>query len=203
MADLPAGTVTFLFTDVEGSTRLWEEQPEAMGALSEQHDEIVRGAIEAQGGHVVKPRGDGFHAAFAVASAAVASALSAQRRLGEHDWGRAEPLRVRIGLHTGTAALRAGDYFGSAVNRAARIADLAHGGQVLCSQTTADLARDELPGDVVLEELGEYQLRDLSRPERVFQVSGPGVEGAFPPLRAVPSQVGNLPPALSSFVGRR
>src|ERR1700687_3054228 len=126
MSELPTGTVTFLFTDVEGSTRLWEEHPDAMKAALARHDEILRRAIEGCVGHVVKTTGDGFHAVFTVASDAVAAAIDAQLAL-RHSAGPAGPLRVRMGLHTGTAELRGGDYYGSAVNRAARLMSIAHG----------------------------------------------------------------------------
>ena len=145
VSELPSGTVTFLFTDIEGSTRLWEEQPDAMRDALARHDVLVREAIESHGGYVVKTTGDGFHAAFGTAEAGVVAAVAAQRALDVEVWPLPEPLRVRMGLHTGTASLRDGDYFGSSLNRAARLMGVAHGGQVVCSQATADLARDELP----------------------------------------------------------
>ena len=134
VADLPTGTVTFLFSDIEGSTRLWEEHPDGMRVSLAQHDEVVRDAIESHGGSVVKQRGDGFHAAFGTAGEGIGAAIAAQRALGAEAWGVIGPLRVRIGLHTGAASLRDGDYFGSAVNRAARLMDVAHGGQIVCSR---------------------------------------------------------------------
>ena len=148
MTELPSGTVTFLFTDLEASTRLWEEFPDAMhGALAD-HDEILRETVEAHSGHVVKMRGDGVHAAFSTADAAIVAAIAAQVALERHAWGVTGPLRVRVGIHTGSATVRDGDYFGAALNRAARLMDVAHGGQVVCSQATADLARDALPEGV-------------------------------------------------------
>jgi predicted ATPase/class 3 adenylate cyclase len=200
---LPTGTVTFLFTDLEGSTRLWEEHPEAMKAALARHDELVRGAIEEHGGSIVKTTGDGAHAAFATAEAAVRAALGAQLALRDEPWPETTgPLRVRIGLHTGSAELRDGDYYGSAANRAARVMAVAHGGQVLCSQATADLVRDVLAEGTGLVDLGEHRLRDLSRPERVFQVAAVGLHAEFGPLRSVDALPGNLPVQLSSFVGR-
>src|SRR5512134_2108298 len=126
MPELPTGTVTFLFTDLEGSTRLWEEHPEAMQVALARHDEILREAVEKHDGHVVKTTGDGLHAAFAVAPDAVAAALDAQRQLLAEPWTLPEPLRVRMGLHTGVADIRDGDYYGTSVNRAARVAAAAH-----------------------------------------------------------------------------
>src|SRR5262249_2536748 len=123
MPELPSGTVTFLFTDLESSTRLWEEHPDAMGDALARHDDALRSSVEGRGGHVVKMRGDGVHAVFATADAAIVAAVAAQRSLSDERWGATGPLRVRIGIHTGTATLREGDYFGSALNRAARLMD--------------------------------------------------------------------------------
>jgi predicted ATPase/class 3 adenylate cyclase len=202
VADLPIGTVTFLFTDLEGSTRLWEQHREAMPDTLARHDELLTGAIEARGGHVIKGTGDGLHAVFASADAAVAGAVDAQRRLASESWGTIRSLPVRMALHTGVAEQRGGDYFGPVLNRAARLMGIAHGGQILCSQATADLARDGLSDGVRLSDLGEHRLRDLSRPERVYQVHAPGLQGQFGPLASVDSFPGNLPLQVSSFVGR-
>ena len=201
MTALPSGTVTFLFTDLEGSTRLWQEHPEAMPSALARHDEIVRTAIDEHGGVVVKTTGDGAHAVFADAHDAVSAAVAAQRALGAQSWDLAEPLKVRMGLHTGPAELRDGDYYGTAVNRAARVSAAAHGGQVVVSHATEEVARDHLV-DVDLVDLGEHRLRDLARPERIFQVAAPGLEADFPPLRSLEAYPGNLPPQLTSFVGR-
>jgi predicted ATPase/class 3 adenylate cyclase len=200
-AELPTGTVTFLFTDLEGSTRLWEQHPTAMKAASARHDEILRHAVEAQGGHVVKTTGDGFHAVFGAAEEAVEAAVDAQRGMSTEQWGETGPLRVRVGLHTGTAEHRRGDYFGSTLNRAARLMAVAHGGQVVCSHATADLARDVVT-EVEFLDLGDHRLRDLSRPERVFQVQAPGLLREFGPLVSVDAFPGNLPLQVSSFIGR-
>ena len=127
----PSGTVTFLFTDIEGSTRLWQEQPDAMRAALVRHDEILRTAIESHG-YVVKTMGDGFHAAFAAAHDAVNACIVAQRAIDAEAWATTGSLRVRMGLHTGPAELRDGDYYGTTVNRAARVMSVAHGGQVVC-----------------------------------------------------------------------
>jgi predicted ATPase len=167
-----------------------------------QHDEVVRDAIESHGGSVVKQRGDGFHAAFGTANDAVVAAVAAQVALADRPWGETGPLLVRIGLHTGTAEVRDGDYYGSVLNRGARLEAAAHGGQIVCSQATADLARDSLPSGFDFVDLGEHRLRDLSRSERVFQVSAPGLVATFSPLRSVDASPNNLPAQLSSFVGR-
>jgi predicted ATPase/class 3 adenylate cyclase len=203
VVDLPTGTVTFWFTDLEVSTRLWDQEPDAMSAALARHDAILRDAVSVHGGHVVKGRGDGFHAVFATAEGAVCAAIDAQVALGSVSWEVSEALRVRIGIHSGVAELRDGDYFGSAVNRAARLEAIAHGGQILCSQPAADLARDSLPGTVELIDLGEHTLRDLSRPERIFQVSTTGLQRSFAPLRSLGAFPGNLPVQVTSFVGRR
>jgi predicted ATPase/class 3 adenylate cyclase len=202
VAELPSGTVTFLFTDVEGSTRLWEDHPDVMHDALARHDEIVRDAIESHGGHVVKTTGDGFHAAFATARDAVDAALSAQQALGGEPPVQGVTVKVRMGVHTGEARVRDGDYYGSALNRAARLMAVGHGGQIVCSQATADLAREALAEGIALVDLGEHRLRDLSQPERVFQVNAPGLMGTFAPLRTLDAFPGNLPMQMSSFVGR-
>jgi predicted ATPase/class 3 adenylate cyclase len=199
---LPTGTVTFLFTDLEGSTRLWEEHPEAMKAALARHDEILREAVETQGGVVVKTTGDGLHAAFGSAEAALSAAAAAQRALAGERWEETGPLRVRMGIHTGAGELRDGDYFGPALNRAARLTAVAHGGQVLVSLATEELVRDSLNDESGLVELGEHRLRDLSRPERVFQLQAPGLASEFPALQSLDALPGNLPVQLTSFVGR-
>ncbi len=201
MDELPTGTVTFLFTDIESSTRLWEEDPEAMKAALARHDELLRDAIEAQGGHVVKSTGDGVHAVFTTAHDALSAAITGQQALHAEPWNMT-PIAVRMGVHTGETELRAGDYFGSALNRAARLMGVAHGGQIVVSQVTGGLVTDELPDGVSLVDLGEQRLRDLSRPERVFQLVAPGVRVSFPPLRSLDAFPGNLPVQLTSFVGR-
>ncbi len=202
MAALPTGTVSFLFTDLEGSTRLWEQHSRPMQGVLARHDAILRAAIEGRDGHVVKTTGDGFLAAFATPVDAIAAAADAQRSLAQEEWGETGPLKVRIGVHTGNAESRDGDYYGPALNRAARLMASAHGGQILVSHVTSELVGEDLPYGLSLLDLGEHRLRDLSRPERVSQLCGPGLEREFPPLvseRAVP---GNLPAPLSSFVGR-
>ena len=199
MPELPTGTVTFLFTDVEGSTRLWEEHPEAMKAALARHDELVREAIESRRGHVVKTTGDGFHAAFGTAHDAVDAAVAAQLALRTEAWDLTGPVLVRMGLHTCEADLRDGDYYGSAVNRAARLMATAHGGQIVLSLATSELARE---ASVELLDLGEHRLPDLARPERVFQVVHQDLRTDFPALRSLDAFPSNLPLQLTAFVGR-
>jgi predicted ATPase/class 3 adenylate cyclase len=202
MAGLPAGTVTFLFSDIEGSTRLWEEHPEAMQDCVARHDHIMRAAISSHDGVVVKGRGDGVHAAFPTAAGAVAAAVDAQCAMQSAKWDAIGGLKARIGVHTGEAELRDGDYFGTALNRAARLMDLAHGDQIVLSQVTGDLVRDALPERAELVDLGEHRLRDVATPIHVFQVAHPDLPREFPRLRSLQDAVGNLPAQLTSFVGR-
>ena len=200
--ELPSGTVTFLFTDLEGSTRLWEQHRAAMVPALERHDALLRRAVEDAGGVVVKTTGDGLHGVFTTTRAALDAALAAQRSLGAEAWAVPGGLRVRMGLHTGDAVARDGDYYGPATNRAARVMSSAHGGQVVVSHATEEILRDALPDELALVDLGEHRLPDLARPERIFQVVAPGLGREFPPLRALDAVPGNLPGQLTSFVGR-
>jgi predicted ATPase/class 3 adenylate cyclase len=198
----PTGTVTFLFTDLEGSTRLWEEHPAAMHGALARHDDLLRAAIEQHGGHVVKTTGDGVHGAFAAPADALAAAVGGQRALAAEPWGETGSLRVRMGIHSGAAEARAGDYYGPTLNRAARLMSVAHGGQVVLSQTTQELLAGSLPDGVRLLDLGEHRLRDLTSNIGVFQVVLRDLPSEFPPLRSLESAAGNLPLQLTSFVGR-
>jgi len=173
--------VTFLFTDIEGSTRLWQEAPDAMGRALERHDAILRSAIDAHGGYVFSTGGDGFGVAFARSGDAVAAAVEAQASLRVESWPEGATIRVRMGLHTGEVTERDGDYFGTAVNRAARLMAIGYGGQVLCSSATAELVSDT---HVELVGLGERRLKDLDRPVQVFQVGAgyPGGSGCPSPV---------------------
>jgi class 3 adenylate cyclase len=202
MTERPSGTVTFLFTDVEGSTQLWEQFPDAMPDALSHHDDIVRQAVEGSGGHVVKNTGDGFLAVFETAPRALQGAVDAQRQLAGAAWPTIGRLSARMGLHSGVAHIRNGDYFGGVLNRAARLMAVAHGGQIVCSQATANLARDALGDGLSVRDLGEHRLRDLGRTERIFQVDGPGLETDFPPLRSLDAYPSNLPLQTTSFVGR-
>src|SRR5512146_2620246 len=167
-AEFPSGTVTFLFTDIEGSTRLWERFPEAMKTALARHDSILSQAVEASRGRVIKGTGDGIYAVFAAVSDAATASLRAQQALLDEPWDEIKPekIKVRVGLHTGEAEWRAGDYFGGVLNRAARLMSVAHGGQILVSNVTAQLLLDQLPPDATLQDLGEHRLKDLVRPEQ-------------------------------------
>ena len=201
---LPTGTVTFLFTDVEGSTRLWEDHPEAMRPALAAHDRILRDAVAGTGGLVFKTIGDAFCAAFGTAPDGLAAALAAQQALAREPWPDGVVLRVRMALHTGTAEERDGDYFGQPLNRVARLLAAGHGDQTLVSEVTQGLTRDALLPSVGLLDLGDRRLKDLGRPERVFQLLHPSLPAEFPPLRSLdnPDLPNNLPPQMTSFIGR-
>ena len=205
MAEWPSGTVTFLFTDLEGSTQRWQQYPAAMGPALARHDRLVREAIAAQGGVVFKTIGDAVCAAFATAPAAVAAALTAQRALYAEPWGSTGPLRVRMALHTGQAEAQAGDYLGGPLNRVARLLALGHGGQVLLSGPTADLVQDYLPPGASLRDLGTHRLKDVQRPEHVFQLVVPDLPWEYPPLAVsrTASAAPVLPPAQPRAVRER
>jgi predicted ATPase/class 3 adenylate cyclase len=203
LPELPSGTVTFLFTDLEGSTRLWERHRVAMRPALERHDTLLRSAVEAFQGVVVKTTGDGLHAVFTSARRALEAALAAQRALAAEPWEIPGGLRVRMGLHTGDAIAEHGDYYGPATNRAARVMATAHGGQIVVSHATEEILRDSLPDDVALLDLGEHRLPDLAHPERIFQVVAEGLMREFPPLRTLDSVPGNLPSQLTSLVDRQ
>ena len=203
MPEAPTGTVTFLFTDIEGSTSMWERDEATMRAALARHDEIVRGAIETHGGFVFKTVGDAFCAAFLTAPDAVGAALWAQRALFSEEWAEETgALRVRMALHTGAAEERGGDYFGPPLNRVTRLLSAGHGGQTLLSLPTQELVRDALPVDAGLRDLGEHHLKDLFRPERVYQLLVPGLPSEFPPLRTLESRPNNLPMQPTLLVGR-
>jgi len=197
----PWATYTFLFTDIEGSTRLWEQEGASMSARLEQHDSILRDVISHYHGQVVKGTGDGAYAVFANPVDACSAAIEVQRLLsaaGEGD----DALRARMAIHTGAAEARDNDYFGPTLNRAARLMGIGHGCQILVSEATASLARDSLGEDVTLTDLGEHRLRDIVRPEHVFQLGAPGLPADFPALRSGAARRSNLPVQLTSFVGR-
>lgn len=195
-------SLTFLFTDVEGSTRLWEENPEAMGVALERHDAILQAAIASSGGEVVKTTGDGLMAVFAVPLGAVLAAVVAQRDLLSQAWPEGKVIRVRMGIHTGDVEARGGDFFGPAVNRTARIMSAGHGGQVLLSAATAALVEGQLPAGATLRDLGERRLKDLGRAQRLFQLAHPGLPVDFPPLSTLDLRPNNLPTDTSAFIGR-
>jgi predicted ATPase/class 3 adenylate cyclase len=210
---LPSGTVTFLFTDIVDSTPLWEKYPDAMKSALAKHDSILRETIETNCGYVIKTTGDGVHAVFATALDAILSAIAVQRNLQSvirtdsavpipSDSTADLQLKVRVGLHTGEAELRDGDYFGQTLNRAARIMSVGHGGQILISETTMQIAREHLPKEVSMNDLGQHHLKGLLQPERIFQVSTPGLPQKFPSLKSLAYATNNIPAQLTSFIGR-
>jgi predicted ATPase/class 3 adenylate cyclase/Tfp pilus assembly protein PilF len=209
---LPTGTVTFLFTDIEGSTTLWEQFPDAMRDALARHDSLLRHAIESSSGSIVKGTGDGVYAVFAAAADALAACVAAQRALQAREDDGSNPeaaasdarpplvLPVRMGLHSGVAELRDGDYLGAALNRAARIMSAAHGGQILLSAATAELVRGQLPEGVTFREMGEHRLKGLLSPERLLQVVATDLRADFPPLASLTGH--SLPAERDAFVGR-
>lgn len=200
---LPSGTVTFLFTDIEGSTRLLQRLGDDYAAILTTHQRLLRQAIEAHGGVEVDTQGDSFFVVFATARDAVAAAAAATRALAAYAWPEGNAVRVRMGLHTG-APQRVGDgYVGLDVHRAARIAAAGHGGQILLSQTTRDLCMDSLAADVALLEMGEATLKDLQQPERLYQMALTDLPHDFPPLKTLDRAPHNLPIQPTPFLGRR
>ena len=198
----PSGTVTFLFTDIEGSTTRWERDQTAMAAAVARHDALLRTAIESRGGYVFKTVGDAFCAAFAGTRSAVLAALDAQRSLAREDWSAVDGMRVRMALHSGESDERDGDYFGPTVNRVARLLSIGHGGQILLSGAARDLVHADLPAPLALLECGEHRLKDLTEPERVSQLLAPDLVRDFPPLLSLNSVFTNLPLALTPLIGR-
>lgn len=202
MSSLPTGTITFLFTDIEGSTRRWESHTEAVRTALARHDALLREAITSHGGYVFKTVGDAFYAVFDTAPDALSAAVAAQRTVQAEAWGEVGSIRVRMGLHTGAADEQDGDYFGPPLNRVARLMSTGHGGQVLLSQTTFDLVRDALPAGAGLRDLGEHRLKDLQRPERIFQFVAPDLPSDFPPLKSLDRRPHNLPAQATPLIGR-
>lgn len=192
----------FLFSDIEGSTRLWAAHSADMHEALQRHDTLLGAAVTHAGGTVFKHTGDGVVARFESAVAAIEAAVAAQVALAGQDWGAIGQLRARIGLHAGEAQSRDGDWFGPVLNRAARLMAVGHGGQILASGAVHALARDGLAGEMGFRDLGMHRLRDLAEPERVFQVTAVGLAESFPPLRSLDGSLTNLPGALSSFLGR-
>jgi predicted ATPase/class 3 adenylate cyclase len=203
MQNPPTGTVTFLFTDLEGSTKRWEQYPQQMQHALRRHDTILRSAIEEHTGYVFKTVGDAFCAAFSSPHAAVGAALGLQRALLSAQWpAEIGELRVRAALHTGAVEEQDGDYFGQPVNRVARLLSAGHGGQVLLSQPTYDLVRDALPPGVKVEDMGEHRLKDLQRPEHVYQLVTSDLPSEFPTLKTLDNRPNNLPVQSTAFIGR-
>jgi len=201
-AQLPTGTVTFLFTDIEGSTRLLQDLGEKYAGLLAEHDSILRAACERHQGRVVSTQGDALFVAFPSAPEAIQAVVESQRALAAQPWPGGVSLRVRMGLHTGEAQVSSANYVGLDVHRAARIAAAAHGGQVLLSQTTVALVEGELPPGVTLRDLGEHRLKDLRRAKHLYQLVIAGLPADFPPLKSLDAAPNNLPIQLTSFIGR-
>ena len=201
MTELPTGTVTFLFTDVEGSTRLLQELGDGYRPVQDPHSAILRKAIAEAGGTEIRTEGDSFFVSFGTPSAGIRAAVAAQRGLARHAWPRRRQIRVRMGLHTGEGARGGDDYLGIDVNRAARIAASAWGGQVLLSEARKVLVERDLPEGVAVRSVGMHRFKDLRRPEHLYDLVIAGLASDFPPPRSleVPS---NLPAQLTSFVGR-
>lgn len=202
--NLPTGTLTFLLTDVEGSTQHWEMYPDAMRTAMARHDELIESSVAQFGGVVIRPRGEGDSrfAVFQHATDAATAAISIQHKFSIESWPFPTPMRVRIALHTGQADLREGDYYGTAVNRCARLRSVAHGGQTLLSQTTQLLILEALPGDANLLDLGEHKLKDLLRSEHIYQLTLAGMPSNFPPLKTQDRFPSNLPVPRNSLIGR-
>jgi predicted ATPase/class 3 adenylate cyclase len=200
--DASPSLLTFVFADLESSTRMWERFPEAMQGAMARHDAILEAAVARAGGRVVNTTGDGLMAVCPSPSGGVRVCLDAQLALNDEAWGETGPLRVRMGIHAGEAQRRAGDFFGLAVNRAARIMAAGHGGQVLLSALAAELAEEHLPAEAGLRDLGEHRLKDLFRPEHIFQLVHPALPGDFPPLATLTRRPNNLPTLTSEFLGR-
>lgn len=199
---LPTGTVTFLRTDIEGSMRLVRELGGAWDAVCASHMGLIRRAVDDHGGICVRTEGDAVFAVFPEARRAVSAAIAAQRALTAHEWPDGAEVRVRIGLHSGEAYLSGDDYGGFEVNRAARIAAAGHGGQIVLSDPTRALIADALPEEVTVRDLGRHALRDVPRPEQLFQLDVPGLRSEFPVLRTATATVGDLPSRVTSFIGR-
>jgi predicted ATPase/class 3 adenylate cyclase len=199
---LPTGTVTFLFTDIEGSTLLLRELGGRYADVLRDHGRIVREALEREGGAEIGTEGDSFFAVFASPTAAVRAVIEAQRALAKHSWPEEVEVRVRMGLHTGEGTPLGTGYVGLDVHRAARIGDAGHGGQILMSGATEGLIHQSLPDGVEVVDLGEHRLKDLPDPEHLFQLSIDGLPAEFPPLRSLDARPNNLPAQMSRFIGR-
>jgi class 3 adenylate cyclase len=203
MADLPSGTVAFLFTDIEGSTRLWERDAAVMERALARHNAILDGAIRAQGGVHFKTIGDAFQAAFFDPGAAIAAAITAQRALAAEPWLETGPIRVRMGVHLGEAAPdAAGDYLAPCLNRLSRLLSAGYGGQILISDAVQQRVRRHLPAGATLRDLGRHRLRDLLEPEHLAQLVIAGLPDSFPPLKSLEGYPTNLPVLPTALIAR-
>lgn len=201
MAEMPTGTVTFLFTDIEGSTRLWNQHPERMDSVIANHDRELREIVEAHSGFVFKTVGDALYTVFRQTLSAISASIALQLFMQEKEWDIAEKLKIRIGIVTGEAHLRGEDYVGLAVNRCRRLCDAGHGGQILIDQATASIAADHLPANSAMRDLGAHTLKDLQIAQ-IYQVLHTDLLPNFPPLRSLEQLSGNLPHQITSFIGR-
>ena len=204
ISQFPKGTVTFLFTDIEGSTKLWEQYPEEMKSALAKHDSILKESVESNNGQLIKTTGDGIHAVFSTALDAIKASIHAQQEFQASGFFKNLEILipVRMGLHTGEAELRDGDYYGQSLNRAARIMGVAYGGQILLSSVTAEIVREHLPEKTFLLDLGDHRLKNLSRLENIFQLNVPDLPKDFPPLKSLNAIPNNIPTQLTSFIGR-
>jgi len=204
----PTGAVTFLFTDIEGSTQLWQKDRAGMETALARHHAILKTAISDHAGYVFQIVGDAFCAAFATPTEGLLAALAAQRALLNEAWGELGRIRVRMALHTGAAEVQPADYTageyrsGITLSRAARLLSAAHGGQVILSQVTAELVREQLTAEITLRDLGEHQLKDLIRPEHIFQACAPDLVSDFPPLKTLDRHIHYLPVQIAPLIGR-
>ncbi len=200
---LPRGLVTFVFTDIEGSTRMVQHLDVRYADVLEEHRHIVQEAVNNWNGYVVDSQGDAFFLAFHRAADAVAAVVQIQRTITEHRWPGGGELRVRIGVHTGEPTVAANRYIGLDVHRAARLCSASHGGQVLISESTRHRVADEIPAGARLHDLGEHRLKDFPRPERIWQLVVPDLPSQFPPLRTTGARFDNLPVPATPFIGRQ
>ena len=201
---LATQTFTFLFTDIEGSTAMLQRLGDAYAGVLTDHHRLLRLVLAAHDGREVDTQGDAFFAVFSSASACAAAAIEVQLAFLSHAWPAGETVRVRMGIHSGEASESPAGLVGLDIHRAARIAAVAHGGQVVLSASTAALLRDRLPDGAFLQDLGSHRLKDLGRPEQIFQLEADGLPAAFPPLRSLdnPRLLNNLSAQVSRFLGR-
>ena len=203
LANFSPEILTFLFSDLVDSTALWEKYPKSMPAALKLHDDILNNSVLQHGGKIVKSTGDGVMAVFTSPTEALLAAIAAQMSMQSEVWHDTDPLMVRIGLHTGKAEYRRDDYYGSTVNRAARLMSIGHGGQILLSQATYELVKEELPQGILVEDMKSHTLKGFTQPEQVYQILIPGLLSEFPPLNSLENRPNNLPVQVTSFVGRQ
>src|SRR4051812_39009494 len=201
-SELSGGTLTFVFTDIEGSTRMLLELGNEYGPLLGQHRSLLEAPTTANGGRVMGSEGDALFLAFPDASAGLRAAVDGQRALAAHPWPEGHPIRVRMGMHSGEVQRIGDEFVGLALHQTARITSAGHGGQILVSTTSRDLIGQNLPSGVSLVDLGRHRLKDLTEPERIFQVEDARLPATFPPLRTLDMRPNNLPVQMTTFIGR-